>query len=658
LTFNTKSANYINYLLIFILIMALLASGYLAKQRMSLEQANRHVEVSIESQEVERLARYSQYSERDVLRKFKQTGVSGILLKEQIISDLEPHKAWVLSGSQLLLDDSYRAELESNVYSIKPGYNYIITNDKKIHEQLKKNLSLKVFGVHVPETAGSIQFVGVPITRAELSTIGLGFDQSFMEMAVSEGYNLLVQIRNWPQSSPEAIRGVFESLVPFKENITAVLFNDFLIPGFPDYLHIINEGIESLDANFAFIETFIFNQQGARQVGLDEPTNVVRFHAIGLNEMVNMTPQRAVDRFTLSITDRNVRVLLARLIFPMDSSDWMETNVYYLGGGNGFLGLIPAIEREGFSIGKAQPFNMHVTSAEGGILLTFVSGLGVLAGGMLLLRKLDFLRLGYLLGGTGLIIWAGAFMIDPLLNMAIKAMALGSVVIFPSLALILVLNDKSSISPGKAIIKLIHASLISLMGALIMVGLFAHLNFMLKLDQFVGVKVAHLLPILILIFAFYFWRDRDRLPSRIKGLLDAVVTNRHLILIGLFLVAGLIYVTRTGNEAAVVSSLELKVRTFLDNLLIARPRTKEFLIGHPLMLLLFYLGYQHRYLPLLLLGAIGQISMVNTFAHIHTPLVVSMIRTLNGLWLGIVIGVMFILLWRLYKHLEGRLLNE
>lgn len=658
MTLKSKSANYINFFLIFILIVALLAAGYLAKQRITLEQANRHVEVSIESQEIERLARYSRYSEQDILRKFKQTGVSGILLKEQIISDLEPHKAWILSGSQLLVDDRYKRELGVSIETIKPSYNYIITRDVKVHEQIKKNISMKTFGVHVPEAGSSIYLVGVPITRAELNSIGLGFDQDFMELAVSEGYNLLVQIRNWPQSSPGAIKEVFEYLLPFKENITAVLFNDYLIPGFPDYLHVVNEGIESLEANFAFIETFIFNQQGARQVGLNEPTNVVRFHAIGLNEMVNMTPQRAVDRFTLAITDRNVRVLLVRLFFPMDTSDWMATNLNYLGGGNGFMGLIPAIEREGFSIGRAQPFQLHVTSAEASALLTFLSGLGVVAGGMLLLRKLDFSRLSYLLGGTGLVIWTGVFITGLFLNMAIKVMALTSVIIFPTLAVILVLNDKPN-SLGRAVKKLIHASLISLMGALLMIGLFANLNFMLKLDQFVGVKAAHLLPLLILTFVFYFWRDRDKLLSKkIKTLLDAVVTNKHLILLGFFLAAGLVYVARTGNEAAAVSALELKLRTFLDDLLVARPRTKEFLIGHPFMLLLLYLGYQHRYLPLLFLGAIGQISMVNTFAHIHTPIVVSLIRTVNGLWLGIVIGLGFILLWNLYKHLEGRLFDE
>jgi membrane protein DedA with SNARE-associated domain len=81
----------------------------------------------------------------------------------------------------------------------------------------------------------------------------------------------------------------------------------------------------------------------------------------------------------------------------------------------------------------------------------------------------------------------------------------------------------------------------------------------------------------------------------------------------------------------------------MDNILGVRPRTKEFALGHPLMLLLCYLGYRNnRFLPILLLGAIGQVSLVNTFAHIHTPLLVSALRTVNGLWLGIIIGLILI----------------
>ena len=44
------------------------------------------------------------------------------------------------------------------------------------------------------------------------------------------------------------------------------------------------------------------------------------------------------------------------------------------------------------------------------------------------------------------------------------------------------------------------------------------------------------------------------------------------------------------------------------------------------------------WMPLLLLGALGQASLVNTFCHIHTPLAISFIRMVYGVVLGAIIG--------------------
>ena len=60
-----------------------------------------------------------------------------------------------------------------------------------------------------------------------------------------------------------------------------------------------------------------------------------------------------------------------------------------------------------------------------------------------------------------------------------------------------------------------------------------------------------------------------------------------------------------------------------DRLMGVRPRTKEFLLGHPFMLAVLYYGFDLRKSAVLLFGLIGQISLINTYAHIHTPLLIS-----------------------------------
>lgn len=66
----------------------------------------------------------------------------------------------------------------------------------------------------------------------------------------------------------------------------------------------------------------------------------------------------------------------------------------------------------------------------------------------------------------------------------------------------------------------------------------------------------------------------------------------------------------------------------------ARPREKEFMIGHPAFFLAVMAVYRHwpRAVHLLfVLGAtIGQGSLVQTFAHMRTPVFMSFVRAWDG----------------------------
>ena len=145
--------------------------------------------------------------------------------------------------------------------------------------------------------------------------------------------------------------------------------------------------------------------------------------------------------------------------------------------------------------------------------------------------------------------------------------------------------------------------------------------------------------------------------------MDFKVDVKYLALGALLIMVMYLYLVRTGNENTAVSQWELTFRNILDKVLYVRPRTKEFLLGYPFLLLIYSYGYRDIFLPLLVFAAIGQVSLVNTFAHIHTPLAISLLRTFNGLWVGIVLGLLllaaafFLLkLWRklpLQKMLNG-----
>jgi hypothetical protein len=55
--------------------------------------------------------------------------------------------------------------------------------------------------------------------------------------------------------------------------------------------------------------------------------------------------------------------------------------------------------------------------------------------------------------------------------------------------------------------------------------------------------------------------------------------------------------------------------------------------------------------PLLMLASVGVITAVNTFSHLHTPLLISILRTFHSYWLGLILGAVFILGYELLEYL-------
>ena len=198
----------------------------------------------------------------------------------------------------------------------------------------------------------------------------------------------------------------------------------------------------------------------------------------------------------------------------------------------------------------------------------------------------------------------------------------------------------------------------SLVAALLLSAFLSQPIFLLKVASFRGVKVALLLPPLLSFAIAY----RDKWPGWRKSLRAARKTKHcsvsKILLRGLTLAAsvGLIVliIIRSGNTEGLVSGTETRIRSLLQALFITRPRFKEFLIGHPL---LFLFGACNgdpallRFRPLFLLfGLIGQSSILNTFAHAHTPFLLSLLRTGNGLALGLAVGIFLYVALRLVMN--------
>jgi hypothetical protein len=182
------------------------------------------------------------------------------------------------------------------------------------------------------------------------------------------------------------------------------------------------------------------------------------------------------------------------------------------------------------------------------------------------------------------------------------------------------------------------ASAITGAGASVVSAVLYDAGFMQKLQPVPGIKLLLLLPLIMMPAMLY--RRRE-----IVGFLARTITVYHLVAGMLISAMVAVMLLRAGNTGLPVPPAESWMREVLEHLMAVRPRTKEFLIGHPLLIA----GFAWRKRWLIWLGAIGQVSIINTFLHAHTPLSISLLRTLYGIAMGMTVAAGALLLVRVYR---------
>jgi uncharacterized phage-like protein YoqJ len=410
---------------------------------------------------------------------------------------------------------------------------------------------------------------------------------------------------------------------------------------------------------FATIEFLKQEQKGWKKLAYLTRYNVVRLHSI-LEAESSQPPAVLADRLALAVKDRDIRMIFLNADISRDSlkAAYIQTLDNVFQALYGTDGAVERIQQLGFAIGPAKAFDYPYPSWHKVLKLIVLVGaiaLIALTANQFLPRPLHVPVFAVGLAGA-----AGCYLLSS--TLLLQAAALGAAVCAPTLAMICVIRGirRRETSPAAnaagggervvpAVLKLFAlAAAVSLTGAVFVVGLLSGVQYMLVLEQFRGVSVLHILPVFLTAVYLFFcseglgWRE---IRERMAGMLRMNIQVGAALLVAFAGLAALYYMTRTGNAGA-VSSLEAAARAFLENVLGVRPRTKEFLIAHPLFIFGAYVALKHKKgIVLLVLAAIGQLSMVDTFAHLHTPLWISAVRTLYGLALGALIGLIAVAVW-------------
>lgn len=372
------------------------------------------------------------------------------------------------------------------------------------------------------------------------------------------------------------------------------------------------------------------NRETTEKLVNEQNLDWVRLHRVFDKEIGTLTRAEMRARYERAIRERNIGVIEYRLSPNQDLQTQIET----------LTAIRDETAKSGYRIGPIEAVRGTGKGVESSRWL--ILGLIVVSFGLVF--RFLFLDRG---SHTILIFWILASTVGGAIGLALfptltrQAAALVLAVTAPLVGYKLLKEYGLSFKTGRSLLSpfldLIWVSGFSTIAGLLVSTILLDESFVLKLQQFRGVKVALFFPLLLL--AVVAFRRYGISFSEIKFDYKAGLLGAGLLGLFLFLLF------RSGNFSFLRSGdLEEAIRRWLENTLYVRPRFKEFALGHPSLIAWLYLAgrYGGKFhfckLPLLMVGFIGQISVINTFSHIHTPLVVSLIRTGNGLAGGLILG--------------------
>lgn len=362
-----------------------------------------------------------------------------------------------------------------------------------------------------------------------------------------------------------------------------------------------------------------------------------------------------------AVSERNIRVIYFK---PILQNKDLHTYVTNLDDYTQlFANLETRLERHGFNMGEASVMREYHVSR----ILQIVMGIGAVTGAVLLLCAVLPVgrKASYVLTAVGALGVLAASYVMP--NTSVLLTSFGAAVVFGCLAAAFYtaqsrfLQEKDALTLGRIIIfaaaTLAASVAIALVGGMMTAAPISSTSYMLEMDIYRGVKVSQLLPIAyfaVAFMAYYGFGSRKRHIGQlelhdIKDLFCLEIKVWMVLALAVVGAMGVYYIARTGHDTAIeATSLEMLFRNKLEEVLLARPRNKEFLFAFPALMLMVYCGAKRMKLWSLVFGmggVIGMTSVINTFMHIRTPLYLGFVRTGYSLLFGMILGIIAILIF-------------
>lgn len=636
---------------------------YVLAQRHKTEQAYRTVQLVVDYTEVKQLSGAVGKPVSQILNEFKLSGVSGVAVQEETLADLlDSGQAVLIPRQPIQTDEETIPPVETEIWVTsrevesrllnqfnKLGYIQIESKpDDSSEAESRDNApqpaqSVSTYGLYLHRASDRQSYV-LTIDIASARNLPMGIDPRAIKDAQEAEMPIVARILNYPGVNTKAIDTIMAELKEI--GVSTVIFGQEQVLGFRGLVKSTANAMKHSGLTYGSVE--FAKQKGDAKLSQLLDANLIRVHSVPAAEMATLDKMTAIERYTRAARERNIRMCYLRL-FDTASDNPVKVNAEYISR------ITVGLNSAGFKIGTAAPINTKTVP----LYILPLLGVSVALGLVFLLTCV--IRPAWYYTVMITMILCVAMAVAALGGvMAQKALALLAAIIFPVAAVIRAGSNTPAepktigywSSGARAFVRLVCATAITAAGGAIVAALLSERQFMIRVDQFAGVKLAHVAPMALGLLVFaggIAWSSGSlseqcqKLRDNLRKLASEPVLVWQTVAVLFVIVLLGVAVARSGNDSGVgVSAFELKMRALLDKILFVRPRTKEFLIGHPILFLgiaAAIAGRRKWAAPLIIFGAIGQISVLNTFCHIHTPIAMSLIRVASGLVTGSVIGL-------------------
>jgi len=649
--------------------LGMLASFVILAQRYALERAYHTVEITVDADDWTTLARRDGVDLDTLYRALYQHGVRSVTLYAASLTRLaDDGRVAFMNGADVvnaervgglggpLADMARQGRIRTNsTYVLGPA---------PILSLVQHGFAEQLGAAASTMRTGSGPVLEIAARGRELEDASLGVLPDSVAQLRADHLAAELRILNFHDIAPGGLDAFFAQLRSADMPFTLIFDRDQVL-GYDTLIPDVAAQMKAAGFAFGRIEAFTARrkQKGEDALTAAVTPDVIRVFSMAPEELAASTPDDARDKFVLAARERNNRILYVRPFLTTAAGvGEMQTNLDYVAA------IADELERAGYKLDKAAPLPVMSTPAPLfglaalGTLAATAIAVGEVSGAFARPLPVRSLHVGVVLG----VLVTLALLALHHVTLWRQGLALLAALAFPTLAMMYLIpgarrrvaapeTDARAPSGLRAlaagIVGLWAVSAVTALGAFVMAALLSEWAFMMEIREFLGVKLALVIPVLAIgLLLVAAAAPPGELWRRLRAWLRQPLLLEYGIVILLIATAAVFALGRTGNSGLpLLGGIELKSRVVLERVLIARPRTKEYLVGDPFMVLAFALaavGLSRWVLPAAMIGAIGQVGLVNSFSHIHTPLFYALMRTVYALGIGSVLGAVLVgLLW-------------